>query len=87
MEPSLSDLRSTIDTIDTHLVKLLSERFDVVREIGLLKKKTAMTPLQPNRRQEVFDHVCALAKEHHLSEEFITKLYELIHEYALLEEK
>lgn len=83
MDKTLDDWRSEIDTLDEELLNVLEKRFDVVKKVGKYKKQKGLPPLAEKRRQEVLQKWLSRAKELNLSEEFVEKLYELIHEYAL----
>ena len=44
----LDDIRKTIDSIDTQLLDLLSQRADAVHEVGEIKKKEGLQITPPN---------------------------------------
>lgn len=82
-DKSLNDLRKKIDLVDKQLLNTLSKRVELVWEIGKLKKDLNLKPLDKKRWEEVLETRLALAKKLNLSEEFVEKLYNLIHEYSL----
>jgi len=45
-EELLQHYRDQIDTIDLEMIYLLSRRFEIVKQIGLLKKEDNKSPLQ-----------------------------------------
>lgn len=79
----LEDLRNRIDTIDEHILELLSERMKVAREIGHYKKENNMTIFQIERWNEIVKtrRQSGLMKE--LESDFVLRLYELIHETSI----
>ena len=50
---ALSAPRQHIDSIDDQIVKLLNERAQVVREVGLIKKKFQAPVSAPGREEQV----------------------------------
>jgi chorismate mutase len=47
--------RDQIDTLDKEMIYLLSRRFALVKQIGLVKKENNMKPLQEDRWKEVLN--------------------------------
>jgi chorismate mutase len=83
MKKTLEDLRKEIDAIDKELLHILSKRFAVVEEIGKLKKEKNIPALDENRWQEVLSTILEKARKTGLSKDFVTKIYEEIHQEAL----
>ncbi len=79
----LDELRSQVDALDEKLIQILAQRMDNARSIGQYKKVHGLQPLDQQRWQVVLQTQLSRAESLHLTEEFITKLYELIHEYSL----
>ena len=79
----LSVLREKIDDIDDRLVHLLGERMRVVEEIGDRKKRTKVSVFQPSRWEEILQNRVLQGKKEGLSEDFMTKIYQLVHEEAV----
>src|ERR1700733_15014409 len=50
---ALNSSRQRIDSIDTQIVKLLNERAQVVRDVGLIKKQYRAPASAPGREQQV----------------------------------
>lgn len=76
-------LREDIDKIDTDIVQLLGERMEIVEQIGAYKEKNHVTVLQPSRWNEILESRIKQGDDLDLSEDFITKIYQLIHEEAV----
>jgi len=53
----IQQLRSKIDDLDEQLVRLLSERAQAAVAIGELKAKQGTPIYEPQREQDVFNHV------------------------------
>ena len=76
-------LREDIDKIDTNLIKLIGKRMQVVEKIGKCKKQQKVTVLQPSRWEEILKSRVDEAGKYNLSPEFMTKIYQYIHEEAV----
>lgn len=76
----IESYRNEIDGIDKEVIFSLAKRFEAARKIAAIKRKTAQPVLQPDRRREVEQKYVKRGREYALSEEFMIKLYELIHE-------
>lgn len=50
----IQKLRKRIDDIDEHILRLLGERVEICRSIGLLKNEQGMPIADPNREYEVY---------------------------------
>ena len=79
--------RERIDQIDEQLLKRLSERFKWVYRIWKFKKLKWEQLFQPQRWEQVLSSRVALAQKFWLSEEFIKKVWDLIHQEAISREK
>ncbi|RYZ15031.1 MAG: 3-deoxy-7-phosphoheptulonate synthase, partial [Sphingobacteriales bacterium] len=73
------EFRARIDRIDRELVEILAERMAVVEKLGEFKKQNNVTILQMERWKEIFESRPVWAEKLGVSEEFVRKLYELIH--------
>ncbi len=76
-------LRKDIDRVDNAILELLAERMDYVKGIALLKRKDNVSLFQPDRWREVVKTRTRDGAARNLSEEFVLKLFQLIHEEAL----
>lgn len=81
---TLKQWRDQIDALDVEIIRCFSERMAIVREIGRYKKKHNIAPVILERRQAVLNQWLSESKKYNLSPEFIEKLFELLHEYAVL---
>ncbi len=63
MEDQLQTLRTQIDAIDADLIKLLSERFKITEQVGILKSRSELTAQDPAREALLFKKLEALAND------------------------
>ena len=75
----LEDLRTQIDHADRELVELLSQRMDLVGQIGVWKKKNNVAAFQLDRWNNVFETRKAWGKDARLREKFVVDLFNLMH--------
>lgn len=87
MDKLLENWRKQIDKVDTELLRALAKRITVVKEIGKYKKSRGIPPLDEKRWQEVMRSKISKARSLNISEKFVEKLYNLIHEHSLEIEK
>lgn len=86
-DEAIKQLRKKIDTVDGQLVDLLAERMDAVRKIGELKLEQGISTYQPLRWREIMESRARRAREKGLSEEFLLRVYQHIHEEALRQQE
>ena len=79
----LTKLRSEINLLDKQLIELLSERMDVVENIGKVKKEGNVAILQRSRWHEVIEKMVNEGKKHDLSNDFIEKVFKAIHQESI----
>ncbi len=75
----LEDLRTQIDHADHELVELLSQRMDLVGQIGAWKKKNNVAAFQLDRWNDVFATRKEWGKDARLREKFVVDLFNLLH--------
>lgn len=80
---TLEDLRSSLLNIDKSICIVLSERFKVVKRIGLYKHQLNVPPLDKSRWQQVLDSKSQLAEQLGVSVPLIRDIFNAIHEVAL----
>lgn len=79
----LEILRDEIDKTDHEIIRLLAKRFDIIDQIGAIKKQNNVTILQIDRWKHVFEDRLSTAKEHHLDETLVRTIFETIHGISL----
>jgi len=81
----LNWLRAEIDELDDQLWETIAARMDVSRRIGEWKKAHNIAPLQPERYQQIVERLRATG--YGLSDEFMLRVWELIHEESLNQQR
>jgi chorismate mutase len=56
----IEDWRKKIDELDEQIVALISKRAEAAKAIGAAKKEKGLPVYEPNREQDVFNHVKAI---------------------------
>ncbi len=79
----LNNLRTKIDLIDHQLIKALSQRMKIAKEIGNVKRERNVTILQNTRWREIIDKITKEANQNNLSKDFILNLYKVIHQESI----
>lgn len=77
-DPTLDDLRASIDNIDAALVHLLAERFKITKAVGAHKKNVGLPPADPGREQEQITRLRELAQAAGLDPAFSEQLLRFI---------
>lgn len=81
-ENKLENLRKEIDIVDDKIVELFAKRFEIVKQIGVLKKENKIDIVDSKRFQKVLEKVKNLAEKNGISKKFIHEIYEKIHDYS-----
>ena len=79
----LNNLRAQINVLDKQLIDLLSDRMDVVENIGKVKKESNVAILQRSRWSEVMQGMVNEGNQHGLSQDFIEKIFKSIHQESI----
>ncbi len=85
-EAELNWLRAEIDEIDEALWDTIAQRMDVSARIGAWKKAHGVAPLQPERYQQVVEKLKSRVESQE-SRDFMLRLYNLIHEESLRQQR
>ncbi len=83
LENKLETLRADIDSLDSLLMEIISERMRIVQKIGEIKHKHNITIFQKDRWRQIIRRNKDLARRHGLSEEFVQKIFKEIHEESV----
>lgn len=78
-DEALKKLRASLLDMDKQLLDLLAQRMQISQDIGKFKKNHQITILQTERAKETLKKWLSWASENGFSENFIKKLYEVIH--------
>lgn len=83
---ALNSPRQRIDSIDGQIVKLLNERAEVVRQVGLIKKQFHAPASAPGREEQVLRRVAGQARAP-LTPQAVEMIYKaILREMSLMEE-
>ncbi len=83
----LLEVREKIDLIDKQLVALLSERFTLTHQVGLLKASKALQAVDLRREEEKLAELRSLCAQHNLNPELVTELFSKIMEEVVKNHK
>ena len=84
----LNWLRAEIDELDDTLWDTIAARMDVSRRIGEWKKAHGVAPLQPERYQQIVDRIQNTDRfADRTQTDFALRIWELIHEESLKQQK
>lgn len=83
----LNAIRLEINAKDDELLETLSERMELVHNIGLAKKENNVAVLQRTRWNEILEKVIEKGQEQGLSKEFIEKIFKAIHQESILHQE
>lgn len=86
-ETKLEKLQREIDKMDAELLDILSKRLKIVDEIGQYKKENNITILQIKRWRDIFYDRLNLGSRMGLSQDFLLKLLQLLHEESILRQE
>jgi chorismate mutase len=79
----LEQLRSVIDDLDEELINKFSSRMAIIQKIGEYKHENNVTILQLERWEQILKNRSFLADKVGLSNEFIKKMLELVHQESI----
>ncbi len=84
---TIAEVRNEIDNIDSQIIKLLSTRFDYVREVVKYKEKTATGIEASDRRAAVINSRRQWAQKAGLDPDVVGNIYDTLIDYFIDEEK
>ena len=87
IENRLEEFRLEIDSCDKQIVELLAKRFEIVKQIGKLKKENNIPVIDSNRFQQVLEKVENIAFMLGISKDTIKDIYNVIHKHSCELEK
>lgn len=79
----ISRYRALLDEIDNDLMRLISKRMQIAREIGEIKREKWLTVFQPFRYKEVMERYAADSALHSLDVEAMKDIFEVIHSESI----
>jgi chorismate mutase len=78
VQAELSNIRQSIDNIDSALINLLAERFKFTQKVGRLKAEHDLPPSDPDREARQVARLRALALEADLDPAFAEKWFNFV---------
>ena len=75
--------REHIDEIDRELMRLLSKRMEIAREIGELKREKGMMVFQPLRYNEIMERYVKFCADGKLEVDVLREIFEIIHSESI----
>ncbi|MCD6109299.1 chorismate mutase [bacterium] len=76
----LTSLRNQIDQIDKDLVKLLLERYEVIVEIAVIKRKNKIRIEDKERENEIIEGITANLSLNDTQEKYIRNIMFAVHD-------
>lgn len=76
-------LRNEINDLDQEIIKLLSNRMDLVKSVSDLKAQSGMSVVQHGFWNKKLKGIITCADGSLLSKDFVTSLFELIHQESV----
>ncbi len=80
---TLEELRHQIDKLDDEVLQIMEQRMSIAEKIGIFKKENNVTILQSGRWDELLKKRIEVGLSKGLSEDFVQKIYEAIHEESI----
>lgn len=87
MKDLLEWFRNQIDTIDEEIIYLLSRRFELVKQIWLIKKQEGISILQEERWEELLSNLLLEANDKWVNQNVVKDIWNRIHQESLEIEK
>lgn len=78
----LKPYRARIDALDDQIIDLLAQRMNVVREVGHIKARDGIAPVQAERMVEVRERCALRGAEKGLNPGMVRKIYNIIFDEA-----
>lgn len=74
----IEDCRVEIDKLNEQIIDLLGQRMQLAKKVGELKKELGLQVRDYEREHQVITSMRERAKLHHLPEEHVEQIFELI---------
>lgn len=83
MGDTLSSLRGQIDSVDSDILDLLEERFELTKQVGIYKLQSKDSVIQNGRWQEVLASLMSQAEQKGLSPEMVEAIWNEVHKHSI----
>jgi chorismate mutase len=74
----LLELRDSLDKIDKSIIELVAQRFEVTKNVGLLKKEHNLPSTDSSREQSQMENIRAFAETQGLAPDIAEKVLRLL---------
>lgn len=74
----LKDFRKNIDKIDGEILKLLADRFNIVKKIGKYKKFNGVKIFDKERENQILNKIKIESRKYKTNEKYIEKIFKSI---------
>lgn len=79
----LEKFRQKVDLLDTQIIELLADRFQVIKQVGAYKKENNLAVFQPDRWHDVTESRIQAGMKKNMTEKFMKNLLFAIHEESV----
>ncbi|MBO3700049.1 bifunctional 3-deoxy-7-phosphoheptulonate synthase/chorismate mutase type II [Roseivirga sp. E12] len=79
----LDEFRQKIDLVDTQIIELLSDRFQMIKQIGEYKREHNLAVYQPNRWHDVMESRINSGVKKNMTEKFMKSFLFAVHEESV----
>lgn len=83
---NIDQLRARIDILDENLLSILNTRMDISRSIGRYKREHNIAIIQTSRWDSILSQMVEKGRAYGLGEDFVTALFNAIHEESVQEQ-
>ncbi len=83
----LESLRKKVDECNKKILEDLKERFEITREIGILKNSENLPAYDPKREELILEKIGEIAKIEGLNENMVKDIFKIIMKYVVEEHK
>jgi chorismate mutase len=83
LQEQVADIRHIIDSLDAEMVDLLARRMHVIEQLARVKQENNMSIYAPERWREIVANRTKQGQVLNLNEDFILKLFEVIHDSSI----
>ena len=87
LDKAIKKQRKNLDTIDSRMIRLLSRRIRIGKNIGKLKKSKGLKITDRARERDVIHHAKQMTRDTGLDERFVEKLFKDIIKYTKSKQK
>lgn len=81
----LQELRHAIDDVDDRILDVLVERFEITRQVGIVKRDAGFDPVDRTREQELYDRIRLKAEERGIDPDVVESLYRTLIGHVVIE--